>query len=434
MTTKAILLHQRGNVGANVIWVAPLPRIEQDALLPSIEAFRARGYWASAFPQGDGITLRHEEYDDTNCLEDVRSCFPWLSIDEVGQGQSVSQAMQRLNADRRLLIRYLVPAAKLLIYENIELGPYKIHRPVVPHENPTWKHPWADEFLDVPGADIDPGWNPVKAPENSLARLLGYPLIEGTIQVDARLLFPVGAGTAEWEPLALHVTEHADRALDVLRHRFCDYRAPHSTPHHAGVLSDPEFRIAYLMPDAADIKPHLIAAKPKVFEAVNVWLGLELDTSISPMDERLAEIASGIVANEIEERIRGALRARGQSFLLVSDEMRFVSMVFSTDAVSFVGKKRGDEHRRHVAAAASGNKRNLYVEFLDMMKTLYPLRNDIIHKGASFRELEMDAKDVLVKMDEMLRLCIENALACGFDSGSAWANAIAERAVRFEKS
>jgi hypothetical protein len=327
------------------------------------------------------VTLRRGNYGDRTALNDVRLCFRWLDIHDVGQGQSVPQAMQELNAGRELLVRYLVPADKLVVHESVSLGPYRIHRPVIPCEYSIDKHPWTDELLDVPGADIDPSWNPFEAPEGSLARLLGYPLIEGSIQVDSRLLFPVGAGTAEWEPLALQVTEHADRALHVLRYLFCHYRTPHYTPHHAGVLADPEFRIAYLMPDSRDIDPHLIAPKPTVFEAVNVWLGLELDTATSPLDERLGEIASGIVTNEVEERLRGALRARGQSFLLVNDEIRFVSMVFAADAVSFVGRKMGEDQRKHVAATAPRNDPELYAGFLNVMRTLYPIRSDIVHKG-----------------------------------------------------
>jgi hypothetical protein len=228
---KAILLHQRGDVNANIRWVPPLPQTAQECLLPSIEALRSRRYWASPFLEGDGVTLRRGNYGDRTALNDVRLCFRWLDIHDVGQGQSVPQAMQELNAGRELLVRYLVPADKLVVHESVSLGPYRIHRPVIRCEYSIDKHPWTDELLDVPGADIDPSWNPFEAPEGSLARLLGYPLIEGSIQVDSRLLFPVGAGTAEWEPLALQVTEHADRALHVLRYLFCHYRTPHYTPH-----------------------------------------------------------------------------------------------------------------------------------------------------------------------------------------------------------
>lgn len=47
-----------------------------------IEAFRARGYWASCFPEGDGITFQHEdERSDETVINDVRECFGWLVVD-----------------------------------------------------------------------------------------------------------------------------------------------------------------------------------------------------------------------------------------------------------------------------------------------------------------------------------------------------------------
>ncbi len=42
----------------------------------NIKAFRARGYWASCFPEGDGITFEPLR-DQTNeqCMIDIRECF-----------------------------------------------------------------------------------------------------------------------------------------------------------------------------------------------------------------------------------------------------------------------------------------------------------------------------------------------------------------------
>lgn len=44
----------------------------------SLDAFRARGYWASCFPEGDGITWTPERgQSDAQCLADIRECFGW---------------------------------------------------------------------------------------------------------------------------------------------------------------------------------------------------------------------------------------------------------------------------------------------------------------------------------------------------------------------
>lgn len=43
-----------------------------------MRAFRERGYWASCFPEGDGITWKPERgQSDAQCLADIRECFGW---------------------------------------------------------------------------------------------------------------------------------------------------------------------------------------------------------------------------------------------------------------------------------------------------------------------------------------------------------------------
>lgn len=43
-----------------------------------IEAFRNRGYWASCFPEGDGITCKSlNGQSDEQSLTDIRECFGW---------------------------------------------------------------------------------------------------------------------------------------------------------------------------------------------------------------------------------------------------------------------------------------------------------------------------------------------------------------------
>jgi hypothetical protein len=45
---------------------------------PGLVAFRERGYWASCFPEGDGITwepLKGQSHD--LCMIDIRECFGW---------------------------------------------------------------------------------------------------------------------------------------------------------------------------------------------------------------------------------------------------------------------------------------------------------------------------------------------------------------------
>lgn len=48
-----------------------------------LTAFRERGYWASCFPEGDGITLQWWDMPDPaektaeQVMKDIRDCFGW---------------------------------------------------------------------------------------------------------------------------------------------------------------------------------------------------------------------------------------------------------------------------------------------------------------------------------------------------------------------
>lgn len=44
----------------------------------SIQRFRAMGYWASCFPEGDGITWKPlNGQNDEQCLADIKTAFGW---------------------------------------------------------------------------------------------------------------------------------------------------------------------------------------------------------------------------------------------------------------------------------------------------------------------------------------------------------------------
>lgn len=44
----------------------------------ALKSFRERGYWASCFPEGDGITWKPMNgQSDAQCLADIRECFGW---------------------------------------------------------------------------------------------------------------------------------------------------------------------------------------------------------------------------------------------------------------------------------------------------------------------------------------------------------------------
>jgi hypothetical protein len=59
--------------GSKVLGVVP-----QCGDSETLRAFRERGYWASCFPEGDGITWKPlNGQSDDQCLADINECFGW---------------------------------------------------------------------------------------------------------------------------------------------------------------------------------------------------------------------------------------------------------------------------------------------------------------------------------------------------------------------
>lgn len=45
---------------------------------PTLQSFRAKGYWASCFPEGDGITMKTKnDQHSKQVMADIREVFGW---------------------------------------------------------------------------------------------------------------------------------------------------------------------------------------------------------------------------------------------------------------------------------------------------------------------------------------------------------------------
>lgn len=257
MIVQGILLHQDGNKSANILWAPPLHNDVLELIPNSLDELRKFGYFASAFPEGDGITLSSYAYDPAQALNHIAFALPWISFDRDDAKATLSERLNRLNKNRTISVRYFVPANTLRIDSTIALGPYTIHRPIIPYENTIDDNPWAMDLCDIPGIDVDPSWNPANADQTTLASTLQWPMIEARTEINASLLYPYGDGRPQLEPLALYVTEHADRVLDVLRFEYCSQDMLEQVPQHAGIDMRYGCRTAYIMPEVDDIKHDL---------------------------------------------------------------------------------------------------------------------------------------------------------------------------------
>lgn len=85
----------------------------QHGTSPELLAFRARGYWASCFPEGDGITWQPlNGQDDDQALADVRACWPEWRVIERGEFQPLLEQFEREEATRERNARRAFVEAK----------------------------------------------------------------------------------------------------------------------------------------------------------------------------------------------------------------------------------------------------------------------------------------------------------------------------------
>lgn len=79
---KATFKPPRGNYYGNLLWNSSEVAKKSNLIADSLDRIRKLGYYASQFPEGDGISFGDETKSkkDIGILVDFRSCFEWLDI------------------------------------------------------------------------------------------------------------------------------------------------------------------------------------------------------------------------------------------------------------------------------------------------------------------------------------------------------------------
>ena len=79
---QATLKPPRNPYAGNLLWDTKDALNFHFEIIRSLEEIRNLGYWASPFPEGDGVTFIDEskKKKDFEILNDFRSCFEWLNI------------------------------------------------------------------------------------------------------------------------------------------------------------------------------------------------------------------------------------------------------------------------------------------------------------------------------------------------------------------
>lgn len=415
---KAFLLHPNGNMNGNLRWPSR-NEFEQDKISASLDKIRKLGYWASPFPEGDGITFTNGNYLTSQALDDFRNSFEWIEIEEC-ELSDLQNKMSEILKDKKCRCKVLVPIRKLRIENAFTIGDFKFWPPVEENGFSANEHPWFEYFVgDTSIFEISEQsfgqWDGEIRKEEDLLR---YPLIELNISVYESDLLGINADINAEMRLLRTASEQADRALDLLRITQCSFEKIEYLPDRAGQL-DNGFTVTYFIPELREYKETLLQHIVYPVRASNNWLGLEAEYISEPYLEWLARIVKGDSNTEIELAIRSSIIALSQAFYTVYEEARFLALVFALDGLCSPDSKwKAWKHRTYIAAISSGGNIHTYEHDLKIFEYVYSdVRNKLVHSGASFISIkDADSKSVSEIIRSLIVRCIIVIYQKGFSS------------------
>jgi|GEM_PF-1085529 len=415
---KALLIHPNGNMSGNLRWPSR-NEFEQHKISASLDKIRKLGYWASPFPEGDGITFTNDNYLASQALDDFRNSFDWIAIEEC-ELSDLYHKMSEILKDQKCECKVLVPIRKFWIENAFKIGDFKFWPAVEENGFSTNEHPWFEYFVgDYSSFEIHEQslgqWDGEIRKEEDL---LHYPLVELSISVYESDLLGINVDINSEIRLLRTASEQADRALDLLRITHCSFEKIEYLPDRAGQLGN-GFTVTYFIPKLREYKETLLQQIVFPVRTSNNWLGLEAQYIGEPYIEWLARILKGDSNIKIELAIRSSIIALSQAFYTVYEEARFLALVFALDGLCSPDSKwTAWKHRTYIAAISSGGNIHTYERDLKVFEYVYSdVRNKLVHSGASFISIkDADSKSVTDFISSLIIRCIIVIYQKGFSS------------------
>lgn len=315
----------------------------------------------------------------------------------------------------------LVPVAKLWVEDLFSIGGYTFIPPVEDGGFTSDNHPWYELLEDVPGtfrpeAETFGQW---AESVNRSRDLLHYPLIRCSVDLPQSDLLLLDMDRGARLRVLRQAAEHADAGLDLLRTAYCNYRRPEYLPNPAGELADGT-TVIYLTSAHPPLRQPLIAEIARPIKTSNNWLGLEASVLNEPFYAWLAGVMDGSHSNQLIDRVRGAVRASAQSFYTTYDEARYLALIFALDGLCAPDRNwRGWKHRTYIAAVAANGSLSRFEKGLEEFEYLYSdIRNKLVHGGASFASLGVEALSWTDKLHSLLISCVQTIESNSFHSVS----------------
>lgn len=364
---KAFLLPPYDNSPGNLLW-SPFQSeehaIEIEASLTKIVNM---DYFASPFPEGDGVTFTSNTIKTENqIISDIKECFDWLEIMKTSHKTAIESLA---SIDDGILVDCIVtvPLQQIRIETSFQL---------------------ADNYKYLANEINDTTTVPRVADFNSEQ-------IEFDLKIKFGDLLKLNSSSLDHDNYVINLClDQAERGMDLIRLRYSSFDRPEFTPNPAGQLKSGFYEVQ-ITPNASKrlpIKPKVYGGLSQPLSASNNWLGPEVSDDFNFNDYKLSEILLGKEVHELGYLLIGSLRNCRQAFYTIGDESKFLSLIFSIDGLGSPDQDwNGWKHRSYITALACSNNPSKFRDSLESYDYLYTdIRNKLVHKGKSFYELGED--------------------------------------------
>lgn len=385
---RATLLPPRDNYTGNLAWNAVQFKARKAEISSSLEVLRDMGYWASPYPEGDGVTFSLNGISKTSdeMLTDFRQSFDWVEV-ELAESGDLNEELAKLEADRVMECRIIVPLDKVFIEESFTVEPFTFHCRASCEDEPF------DRLDDFSTEYVQ--FN-TKLQYKDLLRL------NKTIEHNDYVINKC---------LAL-----AEHALDMVRYQYSSFVRRQFTPNPAGQQNDGFYSIKIIPMEETHLKPMELSGISRPLSVSNNWLGPQVEGLSGQEIQYLSEIYNGNINTPISASVVSALRSCRQSFYSIGPESQFLNLVFTLDGLT-EPEGTGWKQRTYVAALLSFGDYNKFEKVLLRYDELYAeVRNKLVHEAVDFYQLPVNSDEVCDEMHNFIKDVIKLIARQGFNT------------------
>lgn len=375
---KAKFLPPRDNYSGNLLWNKSKFSDVSSKIESSLGKLREIGYWASAFPEGDGVTFNVTDETATKSndemFNDFRSAFDWVDIETAKSKDSNSELAELEDEDETLECIVIVPLDKIYIQKTLVLGNYTF---VCRKE--------FDEECSERLADFEGEY------------------LQFEVSLNYRDLLRLNESINHNDYVINKCLSLAEHAMDIVRFAHSSFLTREFTPNPAGQMGDGFYSVNIIPLGKTHLKPLELHCISKPISVSNNWLGPQVDDFFEPGIDYLSFIYSNNIDNEMAKAVISALRSCRQSFYSIGDESQFLNLVFVLDGLTDP-EWSGWKHRTYIAALLSNNNALLFAKKLEEYDRLYTdVRNKLVHEGKDFYELSEQSNSACETIYEYIK-------------------------------